>query len=344
MNFSAYWRTAETAPRSLPAETAPRSLPAETAPAASLPSTTSQSERTSSGATRPASGATHVPERSSTDDVTANDGKAAPRSSTSTQTSTVYGSLDSLPSIVEGPGPAAEHLEAFEEAPDVDLLDEVALIPSSTVDTRSVIDVGSKSDRSVIDVGSKSEQPQPAAVQLVVHAVVEPQALEVVVQPQPTAAVLQSVLQPQPEQQPVAEVEPQPDDAVLHPVVVQPPVDALLLQPVQTAEAVVLPAADLSGAAVQPHVVVVVQPQLASVEVQPQPQRGSTDPQPGTSNSRSDPNYVPSAPKRSRKSKSKKYRKRKSPYEESDTEGSSADEEPEFPTRFSPRNKRGYRF
>ena len=66
------------------------------------------------------------------------------------------------------------------------------------------------------------------------------------------------------------------------------------------------------------------------------------DPVAGTSSS-----AVPSAPKRSRIERRKKFRKRKSPYVESDSdseEDSSADENASFPTRFSPRNKRGYRY
>ena len=52
----------------------------------------------------------------------------------------MYGSLDSVPSVVEceGPGPAAEHLEAFEEAPDVDVLDEVAVVPVEDEDEVAV--------------------------------------------------------------------------------------------------------------------------------------------------------------------------------------------------------------
>ena len=74
------------------------------------------------------------------------------------------------------------------------------------------------------------------------------------------------------------------------------------------------------------------------------PSRPGPSSRPDTSNIQRDPDYVPSPPKRSRKAKTKKFRKRKSPYVESDDESSSSEEEHQFPTRFSPRNKRGYRF
>ena len=75
--------------------------------------------------------------------------------------------------------------------------------------------------------------------------------------------------------------------------------------------------------------------------VQAEPVAGSSNLRPVD---RDDPDYVPSPPKRSRKVTSKRYRKRKSPYVESDEDPSSVDEEEQLPTRFSPRNKRGYRF
>ena len=75
--------------------------------------------------------------------------------------------------------------------------------------------------------------------------------------------------------------------------------------------------------------------------VQAEPVAGSSNFRPVD---RDDPDYVPSPPKRSRKVTSKRYRKRKSPYVESDEDPSSVDEEEQLPTRFSPRNKRGYRF
>ena len=75
--------------------------------------------------------------------------------------------------------------------------------------------------------------------------------------------------------------------------------------------------------------------------VQAEPVAGSSNLRPVD---RDDADYVPSPPKRSRKVTSKRYRKRKSPYVESDEDPSSVDEEEQLPTRFSPRNKRGYRF
>ena len=54
---------------------------------------------------------------------------------------------------------------------------------------------------------------------------------------------------------------------------------------------------------------------------------------------------TPSAPEKRRVVKRRKYRKRKSPYVMSEGSNSSPDDDDhQFPTRFSPRNKRGYRF
>ena len=86
------------------------------------------------------------------------------------------------------------------------------------------------------------------------------------------------------------------------------------------------------------------------------PQAGaSTAPQPGATGAGSNPDpensdqedVTPSAPKKRRVMKRRKCRKRKSPYVMSSDSNTSLDEdddEHEFPTRFSPRNKRGYRF
>ena len=146
-----------------------------------------------------------------------------------------------------------------------------------------------------------------------------------------------------------------PSQAAQPPSVVplQVPLTEALVQPQAGAQALVESQADpqalVEPQAAQPLVQTqaaaqpLVQTQAAAQPlVQPQPVRA------GPSNvqmqDQEDHDDVPSPPKRSRKAKSKRFRKRKSPYVESEEDPSSADEEQEFPTRFSPRNKRGYRF
>ena len=120
-------------------------------------------------------------------------------------------------------------------------------------------------------------------------------------------------------------------------------------QPAQPAQ----PPARDSAAQPQPGPSGEAQPGGSAAQPQPgpsaaaQPGGSAAQRQPGSSASsvdRGHPDYVPSGPKRSRKETTRKFRKRKSPYVESEEEESSADEEAAFPTRFSPRNKRGYRY
>ena len=82
-------------------------------------------------------------------------------------------------------------------------------------------------------------------------------------------------------------------------------------------------------------------PDTLAGTVAPSVQAAVLDAVPGTSAAAGE---VPSAPKKRRVERRKKFRKRKSPYVESEDEESSADENASFPTRFSPRNKRGYKY
>ena len=80
-----------------------------------------------------------------------------------------------------------------------------------------------------------------------------------------------------------------------------------------------------------------------------QPPRGSGQPdrqaEPDAETTSDEDDKTPSAPKKRRVVKRRKYRKRKSPYVMSEDSNSSPDDDDhQFPTRFSPRNKRGYRY
>ena len=151
-------------------------------------------------------------------------------------------------------------------------------------------------------------------------------------QPGPSQAGL--LAQPAPSAQPGSSAQPQPGPSAQARASTQP---RRLAQP-QPGPSAQARASASSGPTAQPGV-------SGQSGASAQPQAGSSN-----TNSAQDPDdsaedAVPSAPKRSRKQKAaKKCRKRKSPYVESEEDISSTDEEREFPTRFSPRNKRGYRF
>ena len=254
---------------------------------------------------------------------------------------------DALQAQAQPPSDGVDVVEPQAASVDVD-----SDVESARDDVDVDVDVVGDPDQSITATAEASEQPpqpvadvQPQPAQVVDD--VEPEAQPVSRQLQATAADHVQPPQAEPRRaQAVADVQPQPAPPVAD---IQPqpaPVADVQPQPAQVvagSHQLQRPAADrvqLAGPPVQPR------PGASRDDpVQPRPGASRDDPvQPRPGASRDDPDYVPSAPKRSRKAKSKKYRKRKSPYVESDTEGSSADEQASFPTRFSPRNKRGYRF
>ena len=167
------------------------------------------------------------------------------------------------------------------------------------------------------DLKLGADEAQPGQAKNVASVVQASDALPDLVQPETLTSVHPVV---QPVQRPAA--------------LVQPP--SAVVQPDLTRSSASPQAAQALPAEAQP-----TRAQPAQVQAAEVPAARTAGPSNRTDR---DPDYVPSPPKRSRKAKSKRCRKRKSPYVESEEDPSSADEEQELPTRFSPRNKRGYRF
>ena len=331
---------------------------------------------------------------------------APPRSATSTElstsSSTVYGSLASVPDAAVRPEVEIEHKEAFEEVSDGEVLAPAPVtssfdfLASSNIDPTRVV-------QPLLPV-----QPHALAASADAAQHVQPQPNAAATDPQPSGSAQPVQVLPDVQAHPdvqttdgtvpveaqktsdqvtdTLEVQVEADDGQDVVVEVQPAVEVQGVVDVQDAGAGAADAAVATaeqgavdvevavGGALEATVEVTADQPTVDVGAVAAPLQGiattahhaqPTLPIPtaaGTSRirkslarsnadhdtsseSESDDAAAPTPPKKRRAMRrKKKYQKRKSPYVMSEEEPSSTDEDHSFPTRFSPRNAKGYRY